>query len=191
MIQIVSELEKSNEENYIKVHYAKSGDKVVAIADKNMQQYVIGDDAEAIKITETSLGTKVSNKNIIIVDDYQDLSKINTTSFSLADSNSLKTISDIPTIDTKSEKVFAKIVKINATSVIINLHLPKGEIRVELEALNRILEKRNLLELGAEFYYVTVEKESGIEVIFEPYSREYKPEIEAVYDFLKEDNSEC
>lgn len=139
---------------------------------------------------QTVIATDKNNIKTYVVGDCAEITKVNETVFSLVDKSKNNRTYTIPAIDIKSEKVFAKLVAINDDSIVIQLNLPKGELLRELPAyFKKALEKQDLLVIGAEFYFVTVEKEAGIEIVFEPYYRDYKPEVEDMYDFLMEDSN--
>lgn len=157
--EIFNKTDTNQHQRQQKEGFFYSGDVVITIGNNKVKKSIVGDDAELT--TVNSFPFEDVNKA------YERISK--------------------PAIDVKSEKVFAKIISIS-DNIVIELYLPDGEILRELKPyFKNIFAKQDLLYEDAEFYFVTIEKETGIEVAIEPYYREYKPELDAVYEELSKD----
>lgn len=71
----------------------------------------------------------------------------------------------------KTKKILAKIIDINDKTTIVELYLENCETQKELKKYYvEILKKRGLLEVGAEFFFVYKQLDSGLQVCIEAHS---------------------
>lgn len=84
-----------------------------------------------------------------------------------------------------AKKALCKVISINEeeSSATIRMSLPKGEIQ-RIMSLS-LLKRLNFAHEGIEFYFSSIEKNTGLELRLEPYIPEYDPFIEEVFEDLE------
>jgi len=88
----------------------------------------------------------------------------------------------------KTEKAYSKVISIDEknSNAVIELYLPNCEILHELNSyFFNLLKRKNLCYVGSEFYFITIQKNNGLEVLIEPYIED-KTDIEKMYNELEE-----
>lgn len=83
-------------------------------------------------------------------------------------------------------KALCKVVSVKEAEscVVIRMTLPKGEILREMDFA--LLKRLNFAEEGKEFYFSTINKPTGLELVLQPYIQEYDPYMEDVLNELEQ-----
>jgi hypothetical protein len=128
---------------------------------KTLLRYKVDEKGTPEAKTKISLDEDTAATNIVYVDDLH-ISKFRTKN---------KALCTVTSID--EEQSFATI----------KMSLPKGELLREIEL--SLLKRLNLGEIGKEFYFMSIDKPKGCELILEPYIPEYDHLINDALDELE------